>query len=208
MSCDEREVGSYSLPVGEFKRLEKHLTQAHKNHVTNLFAIAERVYQKSKQIPAATFNEWLDTNRNVFFRDLPVKYAEDLCFFMSSPLRDFLVKGKNGKLTKPTKMALKKAIDQRETRNGIWNFAECYELLINPASKTVVWDVQEGNNACSYARAHPVAQAFFKFLPTVKWRGATGGSIRYLSEYMEEDGPACPQIINAYGKVNLRNSLR
>ena len=62
----------------------------------------------------------------------------------------------------------------------------CFTIALNPKTRTIHWDVSEGNRNVEEAHESELGRAFFAQLKKVEWTRGTGGHIRYSDEYSQE----------------------
>lgn len=90
----------------------------------------------------------------------------------------FTIRGSAGRPNKPTKSMFEEA-NNRTTLIPL----ERASITFDDKTRTVVWDVPEGNRSVEEAHREDVAIAFFAALKAVKWTSASGGEIYAENEY-------------------------
>jgi hypothetical protein len=101
------------------------------------------------------------------------------------PTTGYAPKWEDVKATRPTKPKRKDAkfLGKRVESVGLTDAT----ISFGDDGRTVTWAVHENNHACEYARAHPVARAFFAALGRVEWKRGSGGEIVGNDEYNRDD---------------------
>lgn len=72
---------------------------------------------------------------------------------------------------------------------------------LNVDDQMLYWSVGEGNHAVDCARESAEGKVFFNTLSRVEWGRNTGGYIRYINEYMNENGPSEPSRVDYKGPL-------
>ena len=187
MSNYEAEAGTYTLPAGEYNRLKREFKAFWDAAMIETYDGAVRFYEY-----AQTAGKNADTDRLREDRRLKGGLA-DLARWR------LLKKGKNGRWMKPKKADLNTLkANAMFKRGGTFEMDEAC-VSFDDERRAVRWVVSENNHAVRDARETRLADFFFRFLRTVKWRGRTGGSIAYENEYMREHGPCEPSYVDLYG---------
>lgn len=63
-------------------------------------------------------------------------------------------------------------------------------IRIDPAERSVIWNVQENNHACDHANEHPIGKIFWTAMGKVEWTRGTGGVLVGNDEYNRENDSA------------------
>jgi hypothetical protein len=200
MSCYEWESGTISIPRAEWAGFKAVIRDAHNIEQRRRLALAERL--QAALVKDAT------GQRNVDWRRLSQKVLDELkladddrwdivhALFQANRAKaeaanggrfaDPLdLKGSAGRPPKPTKGMFPEANGKTMTfdvRGG--------GISLDDTARTVHWQVHENNHAIERARSHPVAQALFRALDTMKWDTKCGGEIVGNDEYNRDDSSA------------------
>ena len=184
MSCYEFETGTIKLPTGYASKLRAALTREADAHIDTLLRESTEVYSKVQHLSPASRLKALVSMPNI---------SEQV----HSTLVQWRVNPKTGKHTakvvKPSKASITRSLVGRVADHWEPTGPKRLTFHVNggtitfTGTNTVEWNVPEGNHAVEYARSHPVAQEFFRFLDTVEWTSRSGGTIVGNNEYNRED---------------------
>lgn len=228
MSCYEWEAGTITLPTKEAVRVRDAVKAAVEKHTTTLYDTAQRFW---KECPAAykrdekryrkAVNAFLGGNVRTSDRDWFPDGAPDpklpawrglanqddynTTYGDLSNLLNYYTAGEQRRVQKPDVVRL------IGKSTGTKFTVQVGEPSITFDGRTVTWDVPENNHACDHAREHPIAQAFFHVLGTVKWTRGSGGDIVGNNEYSRDsrdEGGGGNYLVAHYGPQPARRSRR
>lgn len=222
MSCYQWEAGTLVLPSVEFTRVKDAVLLAQKTHNKTLYEASQKFW---KLIPAKakrdlpTYHRWASAfaygndpvSEPTFWHDgkqkkndipkLPGYPGGDRG--LASDLSHLLGWVALRNRTTPTRVTQAMIDEQNPATNKTTSFNMGESgIVFDRTKRTVHWYVGENNHARDYGRDHPVSQALFKVLDTVKWTRATGGKILGNDEYnrgSRYEGGGGNYVIDEYG---------
>lgn len=174
MSCYEWERGVFKIPTKEYASFRKAMIQSWNDRQDEIFDRAVQIFDEIKEAGKGRRNFNFEGKRNELLSECD---SEDSSM-------GWLVRLTDGK---PKHKPKKKHLQQFPISRGA-----CLELgeaciVFTDKTRTVIWNVYEGNHACEYAREHPMAKRFFNLLGGIQWARKTGGSIVGNDEYNDDD---------------------
>lgn len=189
MSHTESEIGVYTLPSDEFKRVREGVKAAWNAEMAKMFEAVLAVYQ---QYPGIVYH---DAVRLVEESPKIADWQEDLvdCLLMQTG---------HGGFAKPTKKALKDVEFDAIVKSQPFYAQQGVDVVpmgdggifFKADENRIEWRVEPNNHAVDDAHLHPVGFAFLKLLDTVKWTPETGGR---MTHYWEGD----QRTYRVYGKA-------
>lgn len=223
MSCYEWEAGTIKIPTAEFARVKRFVQDTAKAYNDKLYAHAQVFW---KTIPASVKSDEAKYRKRVhafvygnrvgdydYDPKLPTSnglgnneeggFGEELYYLLTSMFR---------RVDDATAARRVKQSDIKPVTNKTLSYV-CGEgyIQFDPKTHSVRWEVEENNHARDRGRNHPVAEALFKVLDTVKWTRGSGGKIVGNDEYnrdSRDSGGGGNYIIDQYGPKHNRNPVR
>ncbi len=221
MSHYDWEAGTLKLPTAEYARVKRFVQDTAKAYSDQKYAHAQVFW---KTLPASVKKDQLKYRKRLhafvygnrvgqydYDPKLPTSnglgddeeggFGEELYYLLSSMFR----KSDDGEVAarRVNKTDLKPVTNQTLE----YVCGEGY-MRFDPKAHTVHWEVAENNHARDRGRNHPIAQALFQVLDTVKWTRGSGGTIVGNDEYnrdSRDSGGGGNYVIDEYGpKIDRR----
>lgn len=215
MSNHEWEEGRFTLPSAEYASFRKTIQQLDRSHKERVFTLTQefwksltRKQQTDPEEYRSAVNAFLSRKHGV--RDscatdhLPAgahRALEDAHALLHSKASPW-----SKQRSKPSRV-VHADLGYPTNRTTYFRMGEA-SATFNAKDRTVVWVVGEGNHSVDRAHEEPLARAFFDRLDKVRWTHGTGGTIRYNSEYNEDewghqDGPVTNR---GYGYIGIQQA--
>lgn len=210
MSNYEFEEGRFTLPSAEFASFRKGIQDADRAHKERVFALTQECWKSltrkqqtngdeyQKAVSAFIERKYDEAGRHApagrwttFAKDysaLPGDLSqaiEDADGLLRSKVHGWNPDTRAFETLKPTRV-LQSEMKYPTNRTTTYSNGEA-SVTFDPKARAVTWAVGENNHAVERARETPLGKAFFARLDKVRWTHGTGGTIRYGSEYMEDD---------------------
>lgn len=198
MSCYGWERGSIVIPSAEWAGLKSKVRDAYNARMRKRHAQALIVHAAILKAAEGKRNvDWRIASETAS-RTLPTSIDEpwdliNAIFDNRARGEDgryvapFSIKGSAGRPNKPTKAMFEEA-NNRSTILALQNATVTFE----DRTRTIVWDVQDGNHSVDNAHREEVAIALFAALKAVRWTSSSGGEIYAENEYDRDQAREYP----------------
>lgn len=193
MSCYEWSYGEIRLPSSEFSATRKYLQAALHQDMTRQFETAQQ------------FWKGLDRRQ----RENTGEYHMAVGRRISDEETMHLLHGVLFRGAKPRRVV---RTDLEWPTNRTMEFHQGdLSLYFKRESRTVIFEIGEGNHAREHADKTSLAKAFYARMKEVRWTAGTGGVVLGNDEYNREAGYEYPgaggsYVVAAYGPVGAKEA--
>lgn len=189
MSCYNWERGVIVIPSSEWASFRTELIRAWNEHLTEMFSLAEGIYQTASAAVKGKRGE----NRDKLIKEavarecgcsissVGVSFNRESDYQKWEIISPLLLKNKDGKvtLTSPRKSELNLL---PLTKDAVIHTPDA-TIRFNNEDRTVTWSVEENNRAVERAHDHWFAKKLFQKLHSMEWTRGSGGKIIGNDEY-------------------------
>jgi hypothetical protein len=189
MSCYNWERGVIVIPSSEWASFRTELIRAWNEHLTEMFSLAESIYQTASAAVKGKRGE----NRDKLIKEavarecgcsissVGVSFNRESDYQKWEIISPLLLKNKDGKvtLTSPRKSELNLL---PLTKDAVIHTPDA-TIIFKNEDRTVTWSVEENNRAVERAHDHWFAKKLFQKLNSIQWTRGSGGKIVGNDEY-------------------------
>lgn len=197
MSRSEWEFGSVKIPSKSWGAFKKSLQEAHNQERASAFKYAESI---QRELETA-----FKGKKNVAYQDVVhfvQSYADNADCFMAVAIVLDSLKKDGYKTKKITQKMLEEHSPKANTKTTVFGDDDLYNLSLNNETKTVFWDVPDGNRAVDHARSTKLGRVLLKTLSAIDYgsRNDSGGFFVGNDEINRDDGDGMNYVTARYGK--------
>jgi len=175
MSCYNWESGIIQLPKAKYAAIRKQF-------IKDYNTILEREMEAGNKLRDYVL-EMKKSKRNVQWFYVLQDHMEHFGVSFSTICKMHIAGKKPRKLTK-------KLMEFANNKTNRFDVDSEGDIVFNPESKIVMYDVMENNRAVERARESKVGQLFFRTMDRIEWTRGSGGEIVGNDEYNRDCGYA------------------